>query len=142
MHRQSKQSRTEHDERGAALSILLIGTVVLILLAAGLIVDGGRKYDAVAAAQAGAAAAARAGSNAVAKQSIAGAPVDVSTATSAAQDYLTRAGLHGTVQVQGQEIVVSATQDRDTAFLAMVGIGHVSGTATAQTALFDPAAGR
>ena len=134
--------KTDHDERGAALSILLIGTVVLVLLAAGLIVDGGRKYDATATAQAGAAAAARAGSNAVAKQSIAGAPIDASTAISAAQEYLSRAGLHGTAQVQGQQIVVSATQEQQTAFLAMVGITQVSGTATAHAALFDPASAR
>lgn len=85
-----------------------VSLVVLILLA-GLMVDGGGKTQTLQQALTIAQSAARAGTNAATGNSVSGDAFDLSSqmAATAAQNYLSSAGVSGTAAVAGDTVTVT-----------------------------------
>lgn len=123
-----------HRERGS-ISVFLAVLVPGLLLIIGLVVDGGAKVAATQRADAIAEEAARAGGQALdVDAALAGQlRVDPDAAVTAAQNYLNRNGVQGTVTiVDGGTLRVSTTLTQPTTFLGLIGIStltvHGSGT--------------
>ncbi|MCU0294599.1 MAG: hypothetical protein MUD05_00940, partial [Candidatus Nanopelagicales bacterium] len=96
------------------MTLFLVISVVGLLALVGLVVDGGAKVRAVQRADTLAAEAGRAGGQAInVPAAITGdAPtVDARAAVAAAQDYLIRNGVNGTVNVTdaGRTLIVTVT---------------------------------
>ncbi|MEU6987320.1 pilus assembly protein TadG-related protein [Streptomyces sp. NPDC046324] len=113
-------------------------STLAILMVMGLLVDGGGALNAANRATSLAQEAARtAGQQIDPAQAIDGTAItiDPDAAASAAQDYLTAAGVQGTVTItdDGQILTVTVNDTYDTFFAQFVGKGtiHVTGTATA-----------
>jgi hypothetical protein len=122
-------------ERGA-VSIFLAVLVPGLLLIIGLAVDGGAKVAATQRANAIADEAARAGGQAIdVSAALAGqVRVDPAAAVVAAQDYLTRNDVQGSVTVvDGDTLQVTTTITQPTTFLGLIGISAltVEGSGTA-----------
>lgn len=124
-------ARLHSDERGS-ISVIVIGCVVFLVLVVGLVVDSSGKYQASQNAQMTAASAARAGTNAIAGQAVVDGTLQLngSAAQVAAQNYLTAAGLEGTVSVVGDTITVSVEDTYTTRFLSIIGINSLPVGAT------------
>ena len=128
-------ARCRDAERGA-IGVFLAVLVPGLLLIVGLAVDGGAKVAATQRANAIADEAARAGGQAL---DVSAAPagqvrVDPAAAVAAAQDYLSRNGVQGTVTVvDADTLQVSTTITEPTTFLGLIGISTltVEGTGTA-----------
>lgn len=130
------RSAPPQGDRGS-LSVLMVVLVPGILLAIGLAVDGGAKVQATQRANAIADEAARAGGQALDRPAALGGDVtlDVAAAVAAAQDYLTRNDVLGTVTVTGgNTLQVSTTITEATIFLGVIGIDTmtVEGSGTAE----------
>lgn len=120
------------DEGSASLFVLI--AVVALMLAIGLVVDGGRKIEALQRADALAQEAARTASQQlIAHRSVRGLSpqIDTATAQQAAGAYLAAAGVQGTATANATTVTVTATVTEPTTFLAAIGIADVSATATA-----------
>lgn len=114
----------------AAVAILTLA----LLLVIGLVVDGGRKLNAVSQAHDIAAQAAHAAAQQVdttTLQAGGGLGIDTTRATQAANDVLTGAGVSGSVTIQDDAIRVTATASRATTLLGLIGIATVEGTGSA-----------
>jgi Flp pilus assembly protein TadG len=111
-------------ERGSASiwAILVIAGAFTVLL--GLVVDGGRVIDARAAASRAAAQAARAGADALSSASVRSGndAIDTEAARARAQSYLRDAGLHGTVSVARDTVVVTVTDKSKNQILGVIGV--------------------
>jgi Flp pilus assembly protein TadG len=133
--------QTSRSERGSVSLWLVLSSFVMIILV-GLAVDLSGQVHAQQRAHDLAAQAARAGGERVqAAPAIQGRYVDIDTASAraAAQDYLTAAGVDGTVAVAGSTtgramITVHVTDSYQPLFLGLLGIHRfeVSGSATAR----------
>ena len=122
-------------ERGA-ISVFLAVLVPGLLLIIGLAVDGGAKVAATQRANAIADEAARAGGQALdVSAALTGqVRVDPAAAVAAAQDYLDRSDVAGSVTVvDGDTLQVTTSLTEPTAFLGLVGITAmtVEGSGTA-----------
>lgn len=119
------------DERGS-VSVIVIATIVVLIVAAGLVVDSAGKYQSTQQAQMTASSAARAGTNAVAGQIVIDGTLKLngSAAQNAAQNYLTAAGVSGNVSVTGDTITVSVEGSYTTRFLSLIGINSLPVAAT------------
>lgn len=117
-----------------SVTLMLVVMVTALLVAVGLVVDGGAKLRAVEQATAVAGEAARAATqqvNVAQVQSAGSARLDSPAARRAAQDTLAEAGVDGSVTVSSGRVVISAHVTRPTVFLSVVGIPSVSGSASA-----------
>lgn len=129
--------RRRRDERGSISLWLVLSSFVMMMLV-GLAVDLSGQVHAQQRAHDLAAQAARAGGEQVqAAPAIQGRYVDIDTASArtAAQAYLTAAGVDGTVAVvRGDMITVHVTDTYQPRFLGLLGIHRldVSGSATAR----------
>ncbi|GAB4087252.1 hypothetical protein GCM10028784_38820 [Myceligenerans cantabricum] len=122
-------------ERGE-VNILVAGLLPALIIAIGLVVDGGGRLQAADHAQYTAEQAARAGAQ---EQDISeaqyGRPprLDATAAAAAAQNHLSAAGVTGRVDyVQNASIGVSTTVTYDTKFLALIGIRSLSAEGSAE----------
>ena len=132
---------------GGAVSVPGAVRLLALLGVAGLAVDGARKAQHIATADAIAEEAARAGAQAIdpaaAAQGI--ARIGPATARAAAQHYLDTAAtdrtLAGTVIVAGDRVHVEVTLTAPTVLLGLAGIDTVTTTGSADAALIptDPA---
>ncbi|MEJ7772558.1 MAG: pilus assembly protein TadG-related protein [Geodermatophilaceae bacterium] len=133
----SRQDKKGRDERGS-ISLWMVTSSFVMMVLVGLAVDLGGQVHAQQRARDLAAQAARTGG-----QQVQAAPaiegrylnVDVSAARSAAEAYLSAAGIDGTVSISGGDtITVDVTDTYEPRFLGLVGIDHldVTGTATAR----------
>jgi Flp pilus assembly protein TadG len=121
-------------EDGGSISLALVVMVSALLVAVGLVVDGGAKLRAVQQATAVAGEAARAATqqvNVARVQTAGTARIDSAAARRAARETLDEAGVKGTVTVAAAQVSVSATVDRPTVFLSLLGVGSVTGSASA-----------
>ncbi len=128
------------DDRGAVTLFVAVFTVTL-LVAIGLVVDGGGKVRALQRADEAAREAARAGSQMLDVPSAVrgdGARVAPAAAARAARAYLDAAGVEGTVTVEGNAVRVSTSITYEPVFLAVAGVGPMTVTGTA---LARPVAG-
>lgn len=137
--------RTADRDRGSAslfLTVLLPGLLLLL----GLVIDGGLKARAIAAADTLAAQTARTAAQALDVPSVlTGTRVaaDPAQARAAAQTYLTANHATGTVTIadRGRRITVHVTLTRPTTVLGLIGIhqitAHGSATATLTTGITE-----
>ena len=121
--------RLRRDDRGSISPFFVVAAVGL-MLAVGLVVDGGGKIRALQRADAVAAEAARAGG-----QAVAAAPalrgqspqVQAGPARAAAQAYLAAAQVPGSVTISGgTQLQVDTTTTYQPLFLSMIGVGPLS----------------
>ena len=125
-------------ERGGGAVSVPVAVLLLALLAvAGLAVDGARKAQQVATADAVAEEAARAGAQAVDLTAAqrGQARLDPTAARTAAQRYLAATGVPGTVTVTGDRIQVDVTATTPTVLLGLVGVETITSTGSAQAQL-------
>jgi hypothetical protein len=119
---------------GGSISLALVVMVTALLVAVGLVVDGGAKLRAVQQATAVAGEAARAASqevNVAGVQTTGTARLDTAAAQSAARETLAAAGVEGSVTVAAGRVLVTAAVTRPTIFLNLVGVGSVTGSGSA-----------
>jgi hypothetical protein len=133
------------NDKGAVTPYAVI-FIALVLMFAGLAVDGGAKLSAGWEAVGIAEEAARAGAGQVDRAAVyAGKKfaVDRGAAVRAAQSYLSTSRHSGTVTIAGpQSIRVVVTVRKPTQLLSMLGISEVSMTATAVADLAAGVVGR
>jgi hypothetical protein len=134
-----KPQRTRHDG-GQATAFTVVMTVAILALA-GLVLDAGlavsTKVEAVWAAQ----SAARAGArelDVAALRTTGIVRIAPAKAHTAAQDWLGRARLSGTVTVTGNQVTVSVATARQTQLLHMFGVNSIPITATATADAIAP----
>ncbi|WP_029429679.1 TadE/TadG family type IV pilus assembly protein [Blastococcus sp. URHD0036] len=140
-----KRHLSTRSEQGS-ISAFFAVLVPALLLVIGLAVDGGAKVAATQRANALADEAARAGGQAldIAAALTGEIRVDPTAAVAAAQDYLDRSGVAGTVTVvDGDTLRVTTTLTEPTTFLGLIGITTltVEGAGTADLITDDEEAG-
>ena len=124
-------------DRGSA-SLFLAVVAIAVLVAIGLVIDGGYALADRQSAANAAEQAARAGADAVNPASLRSpgpARVDPARARAAANRLLTQLGRTGTVAVAGDQVTVTVTITRRTSILSAVGLTtlRVTGHATARS---------
>ncbi|WP_137122965.1 pilus assembly protein TadG-related protein [Segeticoccus rhizosphaerae] len=134
-------------ERGSISITLALGSFVMIVLV-GLAVDlGGRVHAQQQSRDVAAQAARAAGQEVLAGPAVRGSAITIDThaAAQAAREYLSAAGVEGSVSVaSGDQVVVSTTGSYPTTFLSIIGIGDlpVTGHATARLVGAENGSGR
>lgn len=129
---------TRSERGGGSTSLRVLILVPMLLLLAGLIVDGGRHTQATATAQQVANEAARAGSNAMAPSLLAGGSPDKAAGAVAAERYMAASQVSGSVSINGAgQMIVTTRVTRPTIFLSMVGLRTVSGEGAAVVTLVE-----
>lgn len=121
------------------MSLLLVVAVLALLIAVGLVVDGGQKLRATQRADDAAAEAARAAALTVQPSATVRGrtpQVDSAAAVRAAQNYLAAAGVTGSAQVTARRVTVTTAVSFLPAVLSLIGLGRqtVTGQATARLA--------
>jgi Flp pilus assembly protein TadG len=125
-----------------AVSVFVLALVVVLMIVAGLVVDGGRAVNARAAAFDAAEQAARAGANQLDAGTLRAAGevvLDPAAAQAAAVDNLVARGYDAarvTVTTTGTEVTVAVREDVPTVLLSLAFISsfEVEGVATARAA--------
>ena len=137
----STVSRRAHGCRSqdGSISLLLVIAVLAMLIAVGLVVDGGQKLRSTQRADDAAAEAARAAVLSVQPGSTVRGQrpqIDTAAAVRAGQDYLAAADVVGTVSVSNGRVQVSTSTSFTPAFLSLIGLGAqtVTGQAAARLA--------
>ena len=133
-----RQPHRPYDQAGS-VSLLLIVAVFGLLIAVGLVVDGGQKLRSTQLVEDAASEAARAAVLSVRPgATIRGqrAKVDEVAARQAAERYLQRAGVAGSVSIGDGRVQVRTTSSFTPAFLSIIGLGAqtVTGQADARLA--------
>jgi hypothetical protein len=135
----------ERERGGGAVSIPVVVALLALLAVAGLAVDGARKAQQIATADAVAEEAARAGAQAVDLAAARhGQPaLDPAQARAAAQRYLAATGTAGTVTVAADRIRVDVTITAPTVLLGLAGVDTITtaGSGEAQLLATSPTAG-
>ncbi|WP_315098018.1 Tad domain-containing protein [uncultured Cellulomonas sp.] len=134
--------RLDRDERGSA-SVYVIGLIVMLMVVAGLVVDGGRAVNARAALADDAEQAARAGANQldlVALRGTGEVRIDRPGAEAAARDFLLVVGYAPDeieVDADAERVQVSVEKDVPTQLLSLILVRsfHVTGDATARAVI-------
>lgn len=128
--------RLDADGESGAITTIAIGVVLIVLLAIGLLGDGGSALTAQEHAANVARAAARAGADNLTDQSLRdNSPTQLAlnpaAATAAAQRVLTAAGATGDVTVSPTQVTVTAHTHGRTYVLLLFGLRDFTETATA-----------
>ena len=110
--------------------------MVVLVMAIGLVVDGGAQTATKARAEAVAAEAARAGANAGAGSSLQGGDMSTS-ARLAAQRVLEARGMSGTIRIESGNISVDTHTSTSTTFLSLAGITELRARGSATARLVD-----
>ncbi|MET0460826.1 MAG: pilus assembly protein TadG-related protein [Ilumatobacteraceae bacterium] len=110
-----------------SVSLLVVIMIPALLMAAGLVLDGGRQLQARRDAGAAAAAAARAATQ-LSEAEIYGVGLDPGLASGRAHDELAAQGAAGSVSVSGQSVTVTVTASVD--YLILPGGRTVSTSST------------
>ena len=132
-------NRRRPGDQDGSVSLLLVVAVFGLLIAVGLVVDGGQKIRSSQRADDVAAEAARAAVQSIDPgTTIRGQRprVDERSARTAAQDYLRRAGVSGSVTVGDGRVQVRTSSTFTPSFLSIIGLGAqtVTGQASARLA--------
>jgi hypothetical protein len=137
--RQGRRSPHDGDRERGTITLMLLVMFVALLALAGIVIDGGAKLDQAENANAIAQEAARAGAGLVnqAKALATGSfTVGQSQALTAAQQYLARAGYHGTVAPDGPDAIrVTVRVTAPTHVLSIIGIDSMTSTGSATASL-------
>ncbi len=123
----------DRTERGQAVSLFVILVMAAVIMATGLVIDGGQKVTAATTAEGVAASAARSASNAAAADEVSGR-ANVGAAVLAAKTYLAGAtNVTGSVLITDGIVTVSTRSSQPTLFLSLIGIDTVTAHGHAQT---------
>jgi len=124
------------DETGSLSAYLLVIVVVLTVLI-GIVVDGSGKYDADARAQQVANSAARAAVNSINGGTVlvGSLGINAAQAQTTAENYVSAAGMTGSVSVAGQVVTVNVQTSYTTKFLSLIGVNQLPGKAEASAEL-------
>lgn len=130
------KDRLVGDERGTVTAFVTVMTLAM-LMATGLVLDGGNLLAARREAVDRAAAAARAGAQAVDTDALRRRErrIDPGAAVRAAEDHLRGNGLHGDVRVEDDRIRVTVMLRRELTLLTLVGLNSASVSGTGQARL-------
>jgi Flp pilus assembly protein TadG len=125
------------DRQRGSISLMVAVLGVALLVAIGLVVDGGRYVTASQLADNAAAEAGRAAGQHIASPAVLGRQpeVDTARAVEAARDYLAAAGVDGTVTVTGAEITITANVERTPVLLTVAGVRTIAATGSATVRL-------
>lgn len=125
-------------ERGDASVFVVLMAPVLVVVA-GLVVDGAGQVQAQERAIAVAQSAARAGVNGGVPDELEAGVVRLNPASaqSAAQTYLGAAGVSGSATASEQDVTVSTSVAYQTKFLSIIGITTLEGTGTGSAQLLS-----
>lgn len=107
---------------GGGAVLVMVALIPALLIAFGLVVDGGAKTGALDRANRIAMEAARAGAQAVSGPGA----VSAAAARVAANNYLSAEGLSGSVSVNGTRVQVNVTWDEPTKVLSIIGINDMT----------------
>ncbi|MGJ3507570.1 pilus assembly protein TadG-related protein [Enemella sp. A6] len=118
----------ERDERGNALSVLIVLLIPALIVMIGLVVDGGGRLSAERRAESVAADVARAATDARIRG---GEPA----ARAAAEQRLRAAGVDGTVDVGAGWVTVHTTVGYRPVFLSLIGVDDLPGRGEARARL-------
>ena len=122
-----------------SVSLMLAVMVLGVMIAVGLVVDGGQKLRATQRADDAAAEAARAAVQSVQPgNTVRGLRprIDTAAAVQAAQNYLATAGVAGSVRITGDRVQVTTSTGFTPTILSLIGLGSqtVTGAADARLA--------
>lgn len=139
-------TRTEdaRERGGGSVSVPMAIAMLALIAVSGLAIDGARKAQQIATADAVAEEAARAGGQAVDLAAVrrGEAALDPDDARAAAREYLGAAGVTGEVFVVAPDrIRVEVTLRRPTVLLGLVGIDEISATGSAEADVVPSAPG-
>jgi Flp pilus assembly protein TadG len=129
-----RRMQTRRDDDRGAITLFVVVFTVALLVAVGLVVDGGGKVRALQRADEAAREAARAGSQMLdVPAAVRGDDVSIDPASAgrAARAYLDAAGVEGTVDVQGDAVQVSTSVTYRPVFLGVAGVGPITVTGSA-----------
>lgn len=124
-------------DRGS-VSVFFVVVALALLIAVGLVVDGGGKIRALQRADAAAAEAARAGGQAITAAPVRGEQPQLAAAVarSAAAAHLAAAGVAGTATVTGgTRLQVRTSTTYTPVFLSVIGVGAMTTTGYAEARL-------
>jgi hypothetical protein len=137
--RQGRRSRRDSDRERGTITLMLLVMFVALLALAGIVIDGGAKLAQAENANAIAQEAARAGAGMVNQAKALGTgtfAVDQPQALAAAQQYLARAGYHGTAAPAGPDAIrVTVKVTTPTHVLSIIGINSITSTGSATASL-------
>ena len=133
----SVRHRLRHDSERGAVSVYVVIIAAVLMLMAGLCIEGGRVLNARATLADQAEQAARAGAQHLSTDDVRGGAtvsVDSAAATSAARTYLAQGGLaqSSTVDVTSRGVAVTVERDVPTTMLRLVGVTSVHVTVTGE----------
>jgi Flp pilus assembly protein TadG len=130
-------NRHAADHELGSFSLMLAVLGIALLVAIGLVVDGGRYITAAQLADNAAGEAGRAAGQHISSAAVLGQhpQVDTARAVQAARDYLTAAGVDGTVSVTGSEITITTTVERRPVLLTVAGVSTIAATGRASVRL-------
>jgi Flp pilus assembly protein TadG len=133
----SVEDRHRYDAEQGSVTLLVAVLGVALLIAIGLVVDGGQHISATQLADNAAGEAARAAGQQITGTAVLGAPpeADTARAAQAARDYLDAAEVAGTVTVSGSEITITTTVERQPILLTIAGVTKITGTGSASVRL-------
>lgn len=135
--RAARRAGREADDRGAA-TIFVVGLSVMLLVVAGLVVDGGLAINARAKAADDAEQAVRAGAQHIDVETLRGSGdvvLNAEAAATAARDFMDSRGGY-TVEdltVQGNTVQITVSRVEETALLSLIGIHEFTIRAQAQS---------
>jgi Flp pilus assembly protein TadG len=123
-------------DRGS-VTLFVAVVAVALLIAIGLVIDGGQHISASQLADNAAGEAARAAGQHITGAAVLGSPpeADTARAVQAARNYLDAADVAGTVTVSGSEITITTTVDRQPILLSIAGVTKITGTGSASVRL-------
>lgn len=138
-HRHRRLPSGDSSGDSGSVSLLLVVAVLGLLIAFGLVVDGGQKLRSTQRADDAASEAARAAVLSIQPGSTVRGQrptVDSAAARQAAQDYLQDAGVQGSVTVSDGRVQVRTSSRFTPGFLSIIGLGAqtVTGQASARLA--------
>lgn len=138
----SLRHRLRHDGEHGAVSVYAVIIAAVLMLMAGLCIEGGRVLNARATLADQAEQAARAGAQHLSTDDVRGGAtvsVDSAAATSAARTYLAQGGLaqgglaqSSTVDVTSRGVAVTVERDVPTTMLRLVGVTSIHVTVTGE----------
>lgn len=131
------RARLAANPEEGSLAAYFVLIVVVLMVMMGFVIDSSGKYSEVEHAQMVASGASRTAVNSLTGAALQNGSIAVQTVTAqaAAENYITAAGMTGTVTVTGEVITVNVETSYTTKFLSLIGVNELPAAATASAQL-------